>query len=136
VASKRSSNNSVRRLLWGGLFVALGAGLWWIAARTARFSVKQWDATMETAVKHALTSVGVADTDVLSSVHEIRRDKKGEWVVQRMSVAVKDRAALPVMARELESSGAQVQQTTLDGEPLLIVKHGERVYQEIQVHVR
>ena len=110
--------------------------MWWIAAQTARFSVKQWDATMETAVKHALTSVGVSDTDVLSSIHEIRRDNRGEWVVQRMSVAVKDRSALPAMVEQLKSSGAQVDQTTVDGHPFLIVKHGARVYQEIEVQFR
>jgi hypothetical protein len=132
-----NKHSSLKRVIGGAVFIALGAGLWWIAARTARFSVKQWDATMETAVKHSLTSVGVSDTDVLSSIHEIRRDKKGEWVVHLLSVFMKDRSGLPEITRQLESSGARVEQsTTAGGNTLLVVKHGGRVYQEIEVHFR
>ena len=131
-----SSNNSFKKFLWGFFFIALGAGLWWIATQTARFTVKRWDTTMETTVKHALTSVGVADTDVLSSLHEIRKDDKGEWVVHRMSVAIKNPSALPVMIQQLENSGASVDRLTQGSKTTLVVKHGSRIYQEIQVQPR
>ena len=88
---------------------------------------------METTVKHALTSVGVSDTDVLSSIHEIRRDDKGEWVVQRISLSMKNPDGVQKIVRELQDSGAQVDQSNENGKTTLTVKHGSRVYQEIEV---
>jgi hypothetical protein len=131
-----AKNNYLRRAVWGGFFIVLGAGLWWIAAHTARFSVKKWDATMETAVKHALTSVGVKDSDVLSSVHEIRKDKKGEWVVHRLSVAAPDTASVNSMVEQLRGSGAEVDRELRGQHTVLVVRHGSRVYQEILIQPR
>ena len=90
--------------------------------------MKQWDTTLESAVKSALTAAGVSDVDVLSSLHEIRKDANGEWVVRRLSVAMKDPALLNSMVKQLESAGAHVQKVSDKKSTILLWKHSSRVY--------
>lgn len=122
----------MKKFLISIIVVGLGAGAWWITARTARFSIKKWDAKFETVLRHNLTDIGVGDQDLLSSVHEIQSDVNGEWVVHRLSikpVAVEKQAEL---IKELEDAGANVEKKLQDNASVLIVKRGSRIYQEIR----
>lgn len=112
--------------------IGLGAGAWWITARTARFSIKKWDAKFETVLRHNLNALGLSDQDLLSSVHEIRQDAKGEWVAHQLSLKPMVAEKQKVLLKELEDAGAKVEEKMLDDTPTWIVKRGSRVYQEIR----
>ena len=112
--------------------VALGAGTWWVTARTARFSIQKWDAKFETVLRHNLAAIGLSDSDLLSSVHEIRKDAKGEWVAHQLSVRPVAMEKQKELMKELEDAGARVEEKVVDGTPTWIVKRGSRVYQEIR----
>lgn len=122
----------MKKLFFSLGLIGLGAGMWWATARTARFSIKKWDAKFETVVRHNLSVSGLADQDVLSSVHEIRKDKRGEWVAHRLAVKIMDAEKRQELVRDLENSGAKVDEA-MDGDvPTLTVRRGSRVYQEIR----
>ncbi len=121
----------MRKLLVTAGLIGLGAGLWWITARTARFSIKKWDAKFETVLRHNLNSMGVTDQDLLSSINEIRKDNRGEWVVHRLALKMPDPAKQKALERELQDSGANTEEKVIDNTKTLIVRRGSRVYQEI-----
>jgi hypothetical protein len=120
----------VKRLLLSLVLIALGASFWWLLSRTARFSVKKWDAKFETVLRRGLEQAGVTNADVLSSVHEERKDASGEWVVHRMTVRLPDPTKQHALERSFRDAGADV--LAHGGRsPELVVGRGGRVYQEI-----
>ncbi|MCG3203718.1 MAG: hypothetical protein KCHDKBKB_00390 [Elusimicrobia bacterium] len=122
----------MKKLVFSVALVALGAGCWWLTARTARFSIKKWDAKFGSVLRAGLSQIGVSDGDLLSSIHEIRKDPKGEWVVHRLSVARVSPDKQKILMKELEESGAEVKEEMRESVPTWVVKRGSRVYQEIQ----
>ncbi len=122
----------MKKLFISVTLIVLGAGAWWVIARTARFSVKKWDAKFETVLRHNLTTIGLTDQDVLSSIHEIRNDAHGEWVAHRISMKMVAADKQKDMVREFADAGAKVEEKVEAGVPTYIVKRGSRVYQEIQ----
>lgn len=122
----------MKKFLLSSILIGLGAGGWWITARTARFSIKKWDAKFETVLRHNLTAIGINDQDLLSSVHEIRKDQNGEWVTHRLSVKSLSSEKQAELMKEFENAGAKVEEKVMDHGSLWIVKRGSRVYQEIQ----
>ena len=122
----------MKRLFISAFLVALGASSWWVVARTARFSIKKWDAKFETVLRHTLDGFGLTPADILSSVHEVRRDEGGEWVVHRVRVRLADEARRRKLADEFRAAGADVALRT-HGETMLMVRRGGRIYDEIQL---
>ncbi len=122
----------MKKTLLSIALVALGAGAWWITARTARFSIKKWDAKFETVLRHNLSAIGLTDHDLLSSVHEIRKDAKGEWVAHQLSIKPISEEKQNELRKELEDAGANVEERMIDKTPTWMVKRGSRVYQEIR----
>lgn len=120
----------MKRLVLSLVLVAVGASFWWLLSRTARFSVKKWDAKFETVLRHSLDQFGASNADILSSIHEIRKDSSGEWVVHRMNVRLSDPAKRRELEQRLRSAGADVMAQN-GADPLLVVRRGGRVYQEI-----
>jgi hypothetical protein len=122
----------VKKFVVSLVLVALGAGAWWVTARTARFSIKKWDAKFETVLRHTLTDLGLTDQDLVSSTHEVKKDRRGEWVVQHLSLKMTDPEKQKELAEELHEAGGRVEQR-LDGRtPIFVVRRGSRVYQEIR----
>lgn len=121
----------MKKALLSAALIALGAGAWWVTARTARFSIKKWDAKFETVLRHNLTAIGLTDQDLLSSIHEIRKDARGEWVAHQLSVKAVSMEKQKELMKELEDAGARVEEKIIDNSPTWIVKRGSRVYQEI-----
>lgn len=120
----------MKRLLFSLLLIAVGGSFWWLLSRTAQFSIKKWDAKFETVLRHGLDQVGASNTDVVSSVHEVRKDATGEWVVYRLSVRLKDPAKRRKLEDSLRSAGADVS-LRKGAESVLVVRRRGRVYQEI-----
>jgi hypothetical protein len=123
----------VRRLLFSVFVVAAGTGTWWLFANTARFSVRRWDAKFESLVRHELTKIGVSNKAVRSSVHEVRRDNDGEWVLHRLTVAPLLPAKITELKEGLSDGGARVWTETRGGADVISVTRGGRLYQEITV---
>ena len=121
----------MRKLTFSVLLVALGAAAWVVLSRTARFSFKKWDAAFDAIVRHDLTSFGLTDQDVLSSVHEQRKDRRGEWVTHRMSLASLTDDHQRALAERLSRAGAQVDTVTRGRKRVLVVRRGSRVTHEI-----
>ena len=122
----------MKKLFISVFLICLGAGAWWATARTARFSIKKWDAKFESVLRHGLTDVGLTDHDLVSSTHEIKKDMKGEWVSHKVSLNLPNPEKQKELADELEDAGAKVQRM-MDGRvPMLVVKRGSRTYQEIR----
>jgi hypothetical protein len=121
----------VKRLFLSAVLVALGAAAWWMLARTARFSIKKWDAKFETVLRDSLDGFGLTNSDVISSVHEVRQDEGGEWVIHRMRVRLPDTERRHKLEEHLRDAGADVSVKN-GAEPELLVRRGGRLYQEIQ----
>ena len=111
--------------------IGLGAGGWWITARSARFSVKNWDAKFETALRHGLSSVGLTDQDILSSFHEIKKDINGEWVTHRVAIKHLSSEKQAELMEGFKKTGATVEEKIKDNAQTWIVKRGSRIYQEV-----
>jgi hypothetical protein len=111
--------------------IAVGAGAWCITARSARFSIQKWDAKFETVLHANLSQMGVSDQDLISSVHEIRKDAKGEWVAHQLELKPLSSEKQKQLMKEFEDAGANVEEKMVDNKPTWIVKRGSRVYQEI-----
>jgi hypothetical protein len=122
----------VKRLSFTVLLVVIGAAAWWVLARTARFSIKKWDAKFETVLRHTLDGFGLTTSEILSSVHEVRRDKGGEWIVHRVRVKLSDDERRHKLEDEFRAAGADVAFQSGD-EPMILVRRGGRLYQEIQL---
>lgn len=122
----------MKKLFLSVALVGLGAGTWWLTARTARFSIKKWDAKFETVLRHNLTALGITDQDLLSSVHEVKKDKKGEWVAHQISLKMSDLAKQKELLNELKESGARIEEKMEGHLPVYMVKRGSRLYQEIR----
>jgi len=122
----------VKKLFISIVLVAIGAGLWSVVARTARFSIKKWDASFETVLRHHLSEMGLTNQDLLSSVHQVQKDTSGEWVVHRITMRALDPDKRAALEKALENAGAHVSKKLGDNnQPMLLVKRGSRVYQEI-----
>lgn len=120
----------MKRALTSAFLVALGASSWWALSRTARFSIKKWDAKFETVLRHTLDGFGLTNAELLSSVHEVRRDEGGEWTVHRVRVRLADAARRRELQEAFRSAGGEAVQRSGD-EPSLIVRRGGRIYEEI-----
>ncbi|MBV9081007.1 MAG: hypothetical protein JO102_07835 [Elusimicrobia bacterium] len=120
----------MKRALVSALLIAVGAASWSLLARTARFSIKKWDAKFESVLRHSLDQAGASNGDVLSSVHEVRRDGGGEWIVHRMRIRLADPKKRHDVEESLRAAGADVSMRN-DPEPTLFVRRGGRIYQEI-----
>ena len=121
----------MKRLLLSAFLVSVGASSWWMVSRTAHFSIKKWDAKFETVLRHSLDGFGLTTGDLLSSVHEVRRDDGGEWIVHRVRVRLPDDTRRRQLQQEFRSAGAEA--VFRPGtEPLLLVRRGGRLYHEIQ----
>ena len=121
----------MRKLILSGIFVLVGCGLWWTLAHTAQCSMRKWDAKFDTVMRHSLHGLGISDTHVLSSVSEIHNDERGEWITQKVSMVLPDRKDLSDLVDSLEESGAQIQKLARQGEKVILVKRGSRIYQEL-----
>jgi hypothetical protein len=122
----------VKKLFVTVLFVGIGSGLWWMLSHTARFSVKKWDAKFETVLRSSLAGFGLTNQDLVSSVHEVKKDKNGEWVAHSLVVRPIDKEKISELKKALEASGAKIEETIQDKTPVLLVKRGHRIYQEIR----
>lgn len=122
----------MKKLLLTLVLVAIGAASWWVLARTARFSIKKWDAKFETVLRHTLDGFGLTTSEVLSSVHEVRHDQGGEWIVHRMRVKLADPERRRQLEEQFKEAGADVSMKAGE-EPILDVRRGGRLYQEIQL---
>ena len=120
----------MKRLLVSLVLVSLGASFWWVLSRTARFSVKKWDAKFGTVLRHSLDDFGATNADVLSSVNRVQKDASGEWIVHRLQIRLSDPAKRRALEERLRSAGADVMSRN-GNDPALIVRRGGRVYQEI-----
>ncbi len=114
------------------VLVFLGGATWWLLAHTARFSIKKWDAKFETVLRERLNDFGLTNNDLVSSVHEIRTDKNGEWAVHRLTLKGLNRERRSRLRESLERSGADIQERLEDKDAVFVVKRGGRVYQEIR----
>ena len=99
--------------------------------RTARFSVKKWDATFDATLRSNLDRLGFSDRDLISSVNEIHHDAKGEWVVHNVTLRRLSNDKKEDIMNDLRSAGAEVTEIADERGPALIVKRGSRVYQRI-----
>lgn len=121
----------MRKLVFSVLLVGMGAATWAVASRTARFSVKKWDATFENVVRHDLSSFGFTDHDLVSSVHEVRNDRKGDWITHRLTVATLPADKKAALEEHLRRAGAEVEILNRGGKEVLVVRRGGRTYHEI-----
>jgi len=122
----------VKKLFLTLVLVSIGAASWWVLARTARFSIKKWDAKFETVLRHSLDGFGLTTAEILSSVHEVRKDQGGEWIVHRMRVRLSDPGRRKKLEEKFREAGADVSLKSGE-EPILDVRRGGRLYQEIQL---
>lgn len=120
----------MKRVLISAFLVALGASSWWVVSRTARFSIKKWDAKFETVLRHTLDGFGLTNAEILSSVHEVQHDEGGEWIVHRMRVRLADEARRRQLQEAFRSAGADVVQRS-GPEPFFQVRRGGRLYDEV-----
>jgi len=123
----------LKKGLFSLCFVLVGCGLWLVLANTARFSIKKWDAKFDTVLRTNLHSLGLSDTDLISSFHQIRKDDKGEWITHKISLKGTNKKIVKKLKDKLEESGAQVSEKMEEGQSVLLVKRGSRVYQEIHL---
>jgi hypothetical protein len=122
----------VKRLALTAALVIIGAAAWWVLARTARFSIGKWDAKFETVLRHTLDGFGLTTSEILSSVHEVRRDQGGEWIVHRVRVRLTDAERRRKLEDEFRNAGADVSLKSGE-EATILVRRGGRLYQEIQL---
>lgn len=122
----------MRKLFFSALLVALGAGVYGMASRTMRFSTKQWDASFENVLRHQLTTFGITDHDLVSSVHEVRKDRHGDWVTHRITLDSLSDERKSDLAEQFRKAGATVDvQAVRNGATQMVVKRGGRIYHEI-----
>lgn len=121
----------MKKFFLTALFVFVGAGGWWSLSRTARFSIKKWDAAFESVVRSKLSRFGLSNKDVLSSMHELKKDNRGEWVLHRLSLRSLNPEKTQDLKAALEASGAHVEEIKAKSSVMLSVRRGNRVYQEI-----
>lgn len=113
------------------LLIACGAGVWWVLSQSAQYSVKRWDSTLESVLRHSFQLGGISDSDVLSSVHELSKDINGDWVVHRISINKKPSSeVLDRIKKDFENAGARIEEDKTNAYKFF-VKRGQRTYQEI-----
>lgn len=113
------------------IFIGIGCGLWWMVTTSHRFSVKKWDSTFETTIRHSLNMMGFKNENIVSSLNVIRKDGQGEWVAKKLTLSSVDPAHIQNLKKDLEASGANVTESIQDGLSTLRVARGKRLYQEI-----
>lgn len=121
----------MRKLFFSLILVIVGSGLWWALANVARFSVKKWDAKFETVLRSSLSSSGLSNQDLVSSVHEMKRDRDGEWVTHKITLQLTDSKKMNDLEKSFEESGAKVERLKQNDNPVFLVRRGNRIYQEI-----
>lgn len=121
----------MKKLITTFILIAVGAGAWGLVSQSARFSLKKWDATFESALRHQLDASGLTNQDLLSSVHEVMKDKEGDWTVHRLSIRLPDTQKREALKGVLEKSGARVTRDQTHPSEVWRVKRGSRTYQEI-----
>jgi hypothetical protein len=122
----------VKRFIISVILIVVGWGMWGALSRTARFSMKKWDATFETVLRHTLSESGIKNEDVLFSVNQLQKDAQGQWVERRITLKNTSAEKVETLKKSLEDAGASVSESTVDGVSTLLVKRGSRVYQEIK----
>ncbi len=121
----------MKKLFISAAFVLSGSLLWWALSNTAQFSIKKWDAKIDSVLRHSLTEVGVKNEDLLSSVNELKNDTNGSYVVRRLSLKRLEPAQMTDLVRDLEKAGAQVDLSQRKEKTTLMIRRGSRTYQEI-----
>lgn len=112
-------------------FILAGSAFWWGLSNVARFSVKKWDATFDTVLRHSLSTLNVSNEDVISSVNELKTDTSGDYVIRRMTFQRMSKGKVDQLREALEKAGANVHLTGEGSRQKLIVQRGSRTYQEI-----
>lgn len=123
----------MKKLILSAFFVGVGALAWLAVSQTASFSFKKWDSTLSSALSQGLREMGLSDADIFTQVHKIMKDDKGQWVAQTMSIQLPKGKDLAALKKSLEEAGAEVQEKIEGAQKRLIIKRGNRVFQEILV---
>jgi len=121
----------LKNLILSLIFILLGVALWFLLSHTADYSFKKWDVTLENSLRHGLQELGCADADILASVHQIKKDSKGRWVYQEMTVKMPKGKTFEDLKKSLENSGAQIKEEIDNGVKTLVIERRNRVFQKI-----
>jgi len=121
----------VKKFLVSLSFVLAGSLMWWGLSNIVKFSVKKWDAKLDTALRYHLSELGVSNKNILSSVNEIKSDSQGDYVLKRISLKGLSTENIHDLTEKFQQVGADVQMTALKNKQILEVKKGSRLYQEI-----
>lgn len=123
----------MKKFFIGFIFFVIGSSAWWLLSRTASLSVKNWDGKFESIFRNNLHRLGLSDHDLVSSVHQIKKDRRGEWIFHQASLSLKDSEKKDELINEFKRAGAEVSEKRVGDISTLVVKKGSRVYQEIKL---
>ncbi|MFN0117243.1 MAG: hypothetical protein ACKVQC_02985 [Elusimicrobiota bacterium] len=122
----------MKKFFISSFLVLIGAGVWWFLAHAAQSSVKNWDASFDTILKNTLHEMNTKDEDIVSSVHEMLKDKSGSWVFHKMKVKLTDKDQIAQIKKKFEDSGGEVKHIISNGLETLKVYRGARPFQEVE----
>lgn len=105
--------------------------MWYATARTAGVSLQRWDAKLDVVLRDSLSVIGLKDEDIKSSVHQVMKDKNGEYVMHRISLDHLSPTEKQQLIDEFQGSGATVREISKDNAPTLLINRGNRTFQEI-----
>ena len=114
------------------VFILVGSLSWWTLSNSARLSIKKWDAKYNTLLRHQLDHLGWSDEDVVSSVNQLKKSDDGVYLQHQWVIRNSNKKQIKALKKLLEKSGAHVESTVIDKNPTLLLKRGNRIYQEIQ----
>ncbi len=111
----------------------MGILFWMALSRTASYSFKKWDASFDSVFRFSLREMGLSDADILSQYNQIKKDAHGEFISQNVTLKIPQGQSLEKLKDNFEKAGAQVTEDLTGPRKRLIIKRGNRIFQEILI---